>query len=190
MIDIVYLKEYVYYLNKYFQNEYVLIGSIIDTIEIETSISKDIDVLVTKQKFEQVFGRNKSNIKHENLDLSIAKFKSIFRPLNSALYCGYYKKNIKTDLFILDRERNKISHPLMGLDEESIKNPRISILDDVPIRLCSIEYRIYCLRYLLELSNNCSHLHKWTQDWLKNKQSTISNKLDLYYQKYPEFKLN
>lgn len=174
------IKEYINYLNEYFENEYILIGGIFDMVEIGTSIPKDIDVLITKRKFEYVFGKNKKYIHHENLKINIAKFRSLFKQL---LYRGYYSKNIKTDIFILDHFTNH--------EEQCfINNPNLLNIDNVTARFCTIKHRIDYLNYLLELSYNSDGLSHWTQDWLKHKQSTVSNKLNLYYQKYPEFKLN
>ena len=187
-ININLFKEYIGYFNTYFNNEYILVGGFVDYIEIQTELSKDIDVIITKDKFESVFGKQKYHIKDKNLNISAIKFESIFRTLTADQYSGYYNHNIKTDIFILDMNRINCDHPVADLDKKSMKNSGVCTIDDTKIRFSQVDYRICLLKHLLELSCNSTNLPGWTKDWLNKKQNTLFSKLNLYYQKYPEYK--
>ena len=73
-------------------------------------------------------------------------------------------------------------------DKKSMKNSGVCTIDDTKIRFSQVDYRICLLKHLLELSCNSTNLPGWTKDWLNKKQNTLFSKLNLYYQKYPEYK--
>jgi len=187
-IDLTLLKEYFKYLNANFHNEYILVGSFIDYVEIQTDLSKDIDVIITKNKFESIFEKNQNQIQDNDLNISHIKYRSLFRTLTFPQYSGYYQHNIKTDIFILDMKRINCDHPIADLDKKSMYSSRLYTIEDTTVRLSQTDYRVCCLKYLLKVSYDSKNIPRWTQDWLQNKRPTIINKLNLYYQKYPEFK--
>ena len=84
--------------------------------------------------------------------------------------------------------RINCDHPVADLDKKSMKNSGVCTIDDTKIRFSQVDYRICLLKHLLELSCNSTNLPGWTKDWLNKKQNTLFSKLNLYYQKYPEYK--